>query len=293
MKKTLFVLLTAFCLFVCFSPLIAYAELKLGVNAERGELKAMKEWGELANYLSSEIGQPVKLVPIPVAKLLDAAENKEVDFILANPVQSVVVKEKHGFVPVATLNDKMGSQFAGVIIAKKGNGITKGSDLKGKNVMSLKFKSAAGAYLFQTYHLLQQGIDAHRDFASFKEGQKQDDLVLAVKAGVIDAAFIRSGLLESMESEGKVKIDDFVIVDKRDDSGFSFLHSTILYPEWFFSATSKTDPKITAKLKTALLKMTPDSKASKEAGIKGFVNALSTDGLKQAMKALKVAPYNK
>ncbi len=292
MKKKLFVLLTAFCLFAYFNPAIAYGEIKLGVNAERGELKAIKEWGEFANYLSSEIGQPVKLVPIPVAKLIDAAENKEVDFLLANPVQSVVVKEKHGFAPLATLNEKT-SQFAGVIVAKKGSGISKGTDLKGKNVMSLKFKAAAGAYLFQVYHLLQQGIDAHRDFASFKEGQKQDDLVLAVKAGVIDAAFIRSGMLETMEKEGKIKIDDFVIVDKREDQGFPFLHSTVLYPEWFFSVTSKTDPKLAARVKTALLKMTPDTKASKEAGINGFVNALSTDGLKQAMKALKVAPYDK
>lgn len=293
MKKILFVFLTVFSLLVCLNPLIAYGELKLGVNAERGELKAIKEWGELANYLSSEIGQPVKLVPIPVAKIIDSAENKEVDFLLANPVQSVIVKEKYGFTPLTTLNDKMGSQFAGVIIAKKGSGISKGADLKGKNVMSLKFKAAAGAYLFQVYHLLQQGIDAHRDFASFKEGQKQDDLVLAVKAGVIDAAFIRSGQLEAMEKEGKIKIEDFVIVDKRDDPGFPFLHSTTLYPEWFFSVTPKTDPKMAARVKTALLKMSHDTKASKEAGINGFVNALSLDGLKQAMKALKVAPYNK
>lgn len=293
MRKILFVFLTAFCLFAYFNPSIAFGEIKLGVNAERGELKAIKEWGELANYLSSTLGQPVKLVPLPPAKLLDAVGNKEVDFLLANPVQSVVVKEKYGFAPLATLNDKMGSQFAGVIVAKKGSGISKGADLKGKNVMSLKFKSAAGAYLFQVYHLLQQGIDAHRDFASFKEGQKQDDLVLAVKAGVIDAAFIRSGQLEAMEKEGKIKIEDFAIVDKRDDPGFPFLHSTVLYPEWFFSVTTKTDSKLVAKVKTALLKMTPDTKASKEAGINGFVNAASTEGLNQAMKSLKVPPYDK
>lgn len=294
MKKILFVFLTAFSLLSAYWGHAAVSkEIRLGVNAERGELKAVKEWSEFANYLSSELGQPVKLVPLPVGKVIEAVSNKEVDFLLANPVQSVVVKERHGFVPLATLNDKMGSQFAGVIIAKKGNGVVKGRDLKGKNVMSMKFKAAAGAYLFQSYHLLQQGIDVHRDFASFKEGQKQDDLVLAVKAGVIDAAFIRTGQLEAMEKEGKIKIDDFVIVDKREDPGFPFLHTTILYPEWFFSVMPNTDPKVAAKVKAALLKMTSDTKASKAAGINGFVNAHSTEGLKQAMKALKVPPYDK
>ena len=92
----------------------------------------MEEWGELANYLSSEIGQPVKLVPLSMDNLASAIENRNVDILLVNPVQAVIAKEKGTFIPIATLKGKYGSQFAGVIIAKKGNGITKAADLKGK-----------------------------------------------------------------------------------------------------------------------------------------------------------------
>lgn len=292
MKKTLFVFLTVFSLLVCLNPLIAYGELKLGVNAKRGELKAMEEWGELANYLSSEIGQPVKLVPLSMDNLASAIENRNVDILLVNPVQAVIAKEKGTFIPIATLKGKYGSQFAGVIIAKKGNGITKAADLKGKKAMSRDSKSAAGAYIFQAYHLHKQGIDVNKDL-SLTEAKKQDDIVLAVRAGIVDAGFIRTGQLESMEKEGKIKMDDFAIVDQKKDSDFPFIHSTVLYPEWFFSASSKVDSKLTAKIKTALLKITPETKASKAANINGFVEPISTEGLKTAMKTLKIAPYNK
>lgn len=292
MKKTLFVFLTVFSLFVCLNPLIAYGELKLGVNAKRGELKAMEEWGEIANYLSSEIGQPVKLVPLSMDNLEAAIENRNVDILLANPVQTVIAKEKGTFTPLVTLKGKYGSQFAGVIIAKKGNGIAKAADLKGKKAMARDSKSAAGAYIFQAYHLYKQGIDVNKDL-SLTEAKKQDDIVLAVKAGIVDAGFVRTGQLEAMEKEGKIKMDDFAIVDQRKDSDFPFVHSTVLYPEWFFSASSKVDSKLTAKIKTALLKITPETKASKAASINGFVEPISTEGLKTAMKTLKVAPFNK
>lgn len=292
MKKFLFILLTAFCLFAYFNPSTAYGEIKLGVNAERGELKAMEKWGELVSYLSSEIGQPVKLVPLSMDNLETAIENRSTDILLVNPVQTIIAKEKSHFTPVATLKGKHGSQFAGVIIAKKGNGITKAADLKGKKAMSRDPNAAAGAYIFQAYHLHKQGIDVNKDL-SLTEAKKQDDIVLAVRAGIVDAGFIRTGTLESMEKEGKIKMDDFIIVDQRKDADFPFVHSTVLYPEWFLSVSSKVDSKLTAKIKTALLKITPETKASKAANINGFVEPISTEGLKTAMKTLKIAPYNK
>lgn len=291
--KKIVISLMVLCLSIFYLNNSGFAEIRMGVNAERGELKAIEKWGELAKYLSSETGQTVKLVPLLVSNILDAAKNGEADILLANPLFTVIIKEKHNFNPIATLNETTGSQFAGVIIASRGSGITKGTDLKGKKVMSLKFKVAAGAYLFQAYHLYQQGIDVHKDFASFTEAKKQDDIVLAVKAGLIDAGFIRSGQLESMEKEGKIKIDEFVIVDQRTDPRFPFVHSTVLYPEWFFSTTAKMDQNLVARIKGALLKLKPENKAAKTADINGFIEPLSLDGLKKAMKTLKVAPYDK
>lgn len=290
--KKVFINVMVLCFAIVSFATISPAEIKVGINSPRGELKAMKQWGEFGNYLSAELGQPVTVVPVAVANIIDAIQEGNLDFVLANPVQTIILQEKHGVSPLVTLNKKSGSQFAGVIIARKGSGITKVVDLKGKKVISLKHGASAGAYLFQTYHLDKQGINAHKDFTSFQEGKKQDDLVLTVKAGLFDAAFIRTGILEAMSQEGKISMDEFVVVDQRTDPGLDLVHTTVPYPEWFLSATTKADPAITAQLKKATLKMTPETKAAKTANINGFVEALSLEGLREAMKALKIPPFN-
>ncbi|WP_172597659.1 phosphate/phosphite/phosphonate ABC transporter substrate-binding protein [Sulfuriflexus mobilis] len=287
MKKIITLMITAFCLHI---SLPAFAEIKVGVMAPRGALKTMKQWGELGTYLQSSVGSEVKIVPLKANETVDAVLNGAVDYMLTNPVLTVIMEKKQAGTPIATLNRKSGSQFAGVIIAKKGSGITKGTDLKGKKVMAFKFRRSAAAYVFQVKHLIDQGIDPHKDFASFKEAKKQDDIVLAVKAGLVDAGFIKSGLLETMAKEGKINMDDFEIVDKQTDS-LKHVHSTILYPEWYMSASVKADAATTAKLKVALLKLNAGDKASQSAGIVGFADALSLNNLDATLKSLKLPPY--
>lgn len=272
---------------------VAQADIKIGVIAPRGELKALKRWTDFGKHLSAHIGEKVTIKAFSPRSLVSAAADKKVDFTLSNPTQAMVLKEAHGATPLATLNKKSGSQFAGVIVAKKGSGISKAEDLKGKKVMALKFRKAAGAYIFQTYHLVQKGIDPHKDFASFKEGKKQDDLVMAVQSGKIDAAFIRTGILEAMEKEGKIKADEFVVVDQNTTDGYPLAHTTVLYPEWYLSSLKGTDAGKAEKIKMAALNIKPSDKAAKKAKIKGFVEPVSMDGMTNALKALKIKPFDK
>ena len=277
--------------FTLFLTQAVWAEIKIGVNLHRDVAETLERWKELANYLSKELAQPVKIVPLSAAKSLEIVAAGGVDFMLDNPVNSAILIEKQGKMPLATLNAKEGTQFAGVIVAKKGSGITKSVDLKGKKVMSLAHKRAAGGYMFQTYHLYKQGIDPDKDFASFKEGKSQDDLVLAVDKGFIDAAFVRSGILESMDKKGEIKINDFVVVDSRTDPELPFLHTTELYPEWCLVTAANTDPQLAETLKAAVLKIKPDSKAAQTAEINGFVEPLSYQMMVEMMKALKIPPF--
>jgi two-component system sensor histidine kinase TtrS len=280
-------------LMVCsLTPSLVTAELKLGVLAPRGVIQAQNQWADFASYLSDRLGQPVTLIPLGPANIVPAAEARQVDLVLANAAHMVYLQERVKGIPLATLDGPEGPRFAGVILAKKGRGIRTIADLKGKHGMSLKFKEAAGAYIFQTYHLNQQGIDPHKDFASLREGQKQDDLVLAVQLGLIDVAFIRSGLLEAMEREGKIKIADFVIVDQRTDDGFEFVHSTDLYPEWYLSALPWVPAAVQADIKVAALQLTPDMPAAQAARVQGFIELLPLDGIQKVLKALNIHLYD-
>lgn len=265
--------------------------IRFGITAPRGGVDALVKWNDLVALLEKETGKKVELVPVVPGDVESAATTGRVDYVLTNPVLSVLLAKRHAWTPIATLDQGSGTQFSGVIISKKGSGIKTAADVKGKNVMAFQLKSSAAAYVFQVKHLLDKGIDVNKDLASLREGKKQDDIVLAVKAGLVDVGFVKSGLLEEMTKEGKIALDDFEIVDRKND-GSAHIHSTDLYPEWMVNASSKSDTATTDKIKAALLTVTPGSPISEKANVKGFVAPLSLDSLSATLKALKMAPFD-
>ena len=86
-----------------------------------------------------------------------------------------------------------------MILSKKGSGITKAEDLRGKDIMTYK-KASAAAYTFQMFHLKEKGI-TESNFASSRSSKRHDGIVLAVRAGVVDVGLVKTGLLESMAKE--------------------------------------------------------------------------------------------
>ncbi|NOY67142.1 MAG: phosphate/phosphite/phosphonate ABC transporter substrate-binding protein [Gammaproteobacteria bacterium] len=287
MKKSLlaFLALTAFSM---VASNVYAASINFGVQAPRSTLKAKAKWSKLGKYLSKETGKKVKIVPLKPGATVKAVASGKVNFMLSNPVLALMLTKKQGSSVIATVKRKSGSsQFAGVIISKKGSGITKAADTKGKKGMAFKFKKSAAAYVFQVKHLKDKGIDPHKDFASFKQAKKQDDIVLAVKAGIIDVGFIKSGLLETMEKEGKISVSDFEVVDKASDS-LKQVHTTVLYPEWTATASSKADAATVKAVSEALLKLSASSDASKKAGINGFVAPLELTTLENTLKSLNL-----
>ena len=57
--------------------------------------------------------------------------------------------------------------------------------------------------------------------------------------------------VERMESEGLIRLQDFRIINRVEDS-YPFVHSTRLYPEWPLASCAITDPKLAKKVAKAL-----------------------------------------
>lgn len=290
MKKYFRVSIAIFLLTSIWSQL-TLASVNFGVQAPRGTIKAMAKWGELGTYLSGQIGEEVTIVPLGPSVTADAVSDGRVDFVLSNPVIALVLREKQASTVMVTMNTSSGSQFAGVILTGKDSGVSTSKELIGKSVMAFKFKKSAAAYVFQVKHMNDQGISPHKDFGSFKEAKRQDEIVLAVKNGLVDGGFVKSGLLESMVNEGKLQWGDIVVLDEKTDS-LNKKHSTVLYPNWTISAAQRADKALTQKLKTALLALSKEDAAAKKAKIVGFVEALPLDGLADTLKSLALPPYN-
>ncbi|CAK0758149.1 phosphonate transport system substrate-binding protein [Gammaproteobacteria bacterium] len=285
-----------FLFFIGFSLMLSVsavpAEIMFGVMANRGELLATTEWTEFSHYLAEKIGQPVRLMTFPIDRTFDIVKAKGVDFVLTNPAQTAGLEEKFGARPLASWRKDGEENFGGVIVVNPQSGITHAADLKGKRVAAYSPESAGG-YVFQRYHLLQAGVDVTKDLAELRFTKKQDDILLLVKAGLMDAGFVRTGVLESMAAVGKLAMSDVVVLDKVEDSGSAKARTTPLYPDWFVSAAAGTDAALVAKVKTALLALPANSPAAKAAKIDGFVAPLPRDKLIVMLKALKLNPFDK
>lgn len=279
-------------LLVCLTSLQAQADTyRFGVVSLRGAPEAMTRWKPLADYFRSVTGDNFEVVPIMSAQLDDAAIKGEIDLVLANPATAVSIIERAGATPLATLQMGGIKEFAGVILARKGSGIEKASDLKGKKVFAYQVGESAGGYIFQAYHLLQRGVDSRHDFSSIIDIKTQDGIVSAVENGDADAGFIRSDLLERMVQEGKTKMEFFTIVDQIVDD-YPYVHSTELYPEWFLLAGPNVNRGKAAQIQQAALDLTKNSPVAHASNIDGFVAPLSLEKLKTALRTLKLAPFN-
>lgn len=265
-------------------------DVRLGVNAPRGEVAAKVQWDPVAKLLSEKTGQNFVTQPIKVADLIQVAGDAKLEFVVANPTQGVNLMEKYGATPLLSLDNKQGKMFAGVIAARKGGPVATVEDIRGKKVISLD-ASSTGAYFFQAYYLKEKGIDLKTDVTHLV-AKKQDDALLAVKSGAADVALVRTGIMESMAKEGKLSMDDFVIIDAKQSPDFNLVHSTPLYPEWYIFVMPNAAPDLADKVREALVGLKAGDPVLQAAEIKGFIAPLSIDGYVSGMKALGMPPFN-
>jgi twitching motility protein PilJ len=122
-------------------------------------------------------------------------------------------------------------------------------------------------------------------------GGTHDNVVYAVQNGEVDAGTVRTDTLESMAAAGDISLDEFKIINRQDHSGFPFVASTSLYPEWPFAKLSSTPEEISNKVAQALLALPADSKAAQNAKIVGWYEPLDYSEIQGLQKKLLVGAY--
>lgn len=272
----------------------AYAgeeRIRLGITAQRGIKLTENRWQELAVYLGRSLHRAVEIVPVEITRAYGVAADKAVDLFLANPNQTLMLKYKQNARLLASVVGKHGPNFSGVIVARKESGIARVEDLKAKLIAALG-RQSAGGYLFQAHHTARKGMRARQDYG-VQFSVNQDEAIENLQNGKVSAAFVRSGILETMVEEGRIRMDDFVVIDERKDAGFPLRHTTALYPEHFMIALPHLDNAIADAAKKAVLRLTAGEAALQSAGIKGFIEPLSTAALENIMRELKAPPFEK
>lgn len=272
--------------------------IKIGVLAKRGTHRAMQQWGQLANYLSTTLaGNRFVVVPLGFEEITQSVKKGDVDFILVNPYLYVLLEAKYGATAIATMrNRRMGkgySVFGGVIFTRADRAdIRDLSDLHDKTFMAVN-PDSLGGYQMARLELKHHGIDIDKDMVIF--GQTHDEVVYSVYMGEADAGTVRTDTLERMAKEGRIHLDDFRILHERKtepEYDFPFVHSTKLYPEWPFAKTKHVPDELARRVTTALLDLPGDHPAAHSAMITGWTLPSNYQSVRKLLLELRIGPYS-
>lgn len=274
--------------------------VKIGVLAKRGVEKCLNKWVPTADYLSSEIpGRDFKIIPLGFDEIYPAAENRQVDFILANSSFYIGLEELYGATRIATVKNLIQGRgytlFGGVVLTRVDRGDIKTlEDLRGKSFMAVK-DSSFGGWQMAWHEMRKRGISPERDFSRLSFGGTHDNVVYAVRDGKVDAGTVRTETLERMAAENKIDLLDFKVINQRRDLAdrhdFPFLLSTELYPEWPMAKLKQTSNELAEKVAIALVKMPPGSPAANAAMCAGWTIPHNYEPVKVCLRSLCVGPY--
>ena len=252
------------------------APIRIGVLAFRPVNVTLSQWLPTANYLEVELkGRPVTMVPLTLENIEQAVAGHQIDFLLANPEQYVLLASRHRLAAVATLltdiDGRPVSQFGGVIFVRAERGdMALLPDIDGKTIAAVSQKSFAG-FLAQRWTLHQAGVDLlRRSDRLLFTGLPQDKVVQEVLAGRADVGFVRTGVLESLEREGKLIAGELRVLNRQPANRFPRALSTDLFPEWPLAVMPGVPDAVTKEVTMALFRLPAGHPATRAAEYYGF-----------------------
>ena len=270
--------------------------VKIGYMLCNSEEETTQRFRPLTKYLSDKVGVDFVMVPVDTHDFEKRFKAGEFMFTHTNSIIYVVLHENQGVKLLASeKRGKLGSRSAGAIIARKGSGIEKLADIRGKR-MAFGPMLAPTGYLAEYDMMLAAGINPENDLGHYTiptGSYKHEKLIYGVLYGLYDVAAAPLMDLENMTRDGKIAPDDFVI-----------LAQSKPIPYCTFGVAKDADPALVKKVKDALMALKPSDTATvdgeqlkvlKAAWIDGYEELLDSDydPIREMAKRVNVAPYQK
>ncbi|WP_459815202.1 phosphate/phosphite/phosphonate ABC transporter substrate-binding protein [Geotalea toluenoxydans] len=270
--------------------------MRIGYMNCNNEQETMARFQPLTSYLSEKLNVDFVAVPVDTHDFEKRFRDGEFAFTHTNSLLYIILRENYQLQIIASdKRGNFGSRTGGAIIARKGSGINKLSDIRGKRMVFGPMLAPTG-YLAEYDLMLRSGIDPEEDLAFYaipSGSYKHEKLVYGVLFGQYDVGAAPLLDLEVMAREGKISPDDFVI-----------LGQTPLIPYCTFGAATKTDPELVAKFRQALLELKPTDtveingeqvKVLKAAWADGYEQLLDKDydTIRDMARRVNMPPYQK
>ncbi|MDP3301602.1 MAG: EAL domain-containing protein [Sulfuricurvum sp.] len=270
----------------------------IGVLSFRPKPQTLAQWKPLETVLNQAIPEHKFTVEALIYSELEAAvAQHRVDFVLTNPVNYILLQKREGLsAPLATLAVKESGhtekEFGGVIFARADQkNINSLEDIKGKTIAATNTESMGG-YQMQMYEFDQAGINLDKETKFEITGMPHDNVIKSVLSGKGDVGFVRSGVLEHMVREGKLRAEEYKIINLQNHPHFPVQVSTRLYPEWPLAALSGTDEKLSRYVTAALFELEGSSSFTKTMEIDGFTLPADYSSVENMLRALRLPPFD-
>ncbi|MBT1075381.1 phosphate/phosphite/phosphonate ABC transporter substrate-binding protein [Geobacter grbiciae] len=270
--------------------------VKIGYMLCNNEQETMSRFLPLTRYLSDKCGVDFVAVPVDTHDFEKRFKAGEFTFTHSNSLIYVILHENEGVQLLASeKRGKFGARSAGALIARKGSGIEKLADIRGKRLAFGPMLAPTG-YLAEYDLMLSAGINPEHDLGTYSippGSYKHEKLIYGVLYGQYDVAAAPILDLETMTREGKIAADDFVI-----------LAQSKPVPYCTFGVAKGADPALVKKVKEALLALKPADTAEvegerlkvlKAAWIDGYEELLDSDydPIREMAKRVNMPPYQK
>ena len=270
----------------------AVEPLRIGIFAYRPKPIMEQRFQPLADYLGKVLGgRPVELLALEQAEMEAALAENRLDFLMTNPSHYLVVRSRSQLASiVATVISRDDglevSSLGGVIVtAAQRDDINTLKDLQGKRI-GVPGTRYLGGYQTQILEMLEAGIPLPAS-ENLQVLEKHDKVIEAVLAGQVDAGFVRTGIIESLQGEGRLNPAQLKVINPQNLAGFPYRVSTRLYPEWPFIALPTVDRSTLRRVSAALLSLDAERHIGVQPGFELEKIKVSPRAAKAVMDALR------
>lgn len=189
-----------------------FKELRLGVSSAENEAGALSRWAPVADYLTKQLGVPVKVYRVvDYAGLVEGMRADQIEFSRFGPAIYSRGREVMGdkLKPLFRDVDNFGSQgYHSIIIVRADGPIRSVADLKGREFLFADPNSTSG-FAFPSYFLAKEGFDPAAHFSKTVFSGSHENSVLAVAKGQFIAAATHwtneeRGMVQTLEKKGMV-----------------------------------------------------------------------------------------
>jgi phosphonate transport system substrate-binding protein len=252
--------------------------LRVSAIPDEAPTELQRKFAPLGKYLEKELGMKVSFVPVSdYAAVVESLATKKLDLAWLGGFTFVQAKIRTGGTAIPLVQREEDAKFTSRFITADEK-IRTLADTKGKT-FAFGAPSSTSGHLMPRYFLMQDGINADKDFKNVAFSGAHDATVAFVAAGKADAGVLNASVWEKMVEQKKV------------DPKVHVIATTPPYFDYNWTVRGDLDPALVRKISDAFLKL--DAKNPEHAEILGLQRAskfITTkkenyEGIEQAAKA--------